>query len=785
MTETTAAQAALLEWVNDFALASAVSSMEELSDGTVMWRLLQDLDAKYFTGDLPSSNLMDRDYWLPKWQNLKKIYKDVTSYLKQKRTRSLPRDDAYSPDLKTIAVAKNHASVETTKLLKVILLAAIHSPNANKYLSRMSALSVPAQAAIRAIIEEMALLSQKQPSSPANTIHDFASHEPVSTTQPDAELLLEEQLAKLLSANKTLDRERGELQEKVTKLTDRMGGLEQDLEALHAKGGHNMDDNRKIQELKTRVSQEQEDVIGRQEITITKCQSEMDALKQQVENLRVSSMKAQQLQDTCDELKAERETLIRKANTVDRYKQKLEANQKVEKEAQELRSQLEDSRQQTQRAEEHSRGMELTIEKFRQTLENVEQQNYELHTMKRQLELDNNALRQRYERVKEQNVHNTQLVSDLQDRVSELEGSATPVHGASNLNTQLNGSEQSSPSANGDETYGDGQAVMLQKLLDDAKSKNERLERMYLETQGKNVVLEYELQSLSEEEATPPGSVAFLELRKSLQQANKELSVARSKLSELEASLSSTKGELSAATTDLKLVNQDQLAALHELQRTEFPELQILRDERARLQSQTRQMQAELDQHQSLLNKTLLDKDSVQKSLLAEKDHVQAAERSSRDYQLKLEKLDAAMEGRQAGVQSVMEDRVQQLQEKVGDSRGELATHAQHIKKQNQTIQELQDQLRQAVERHDNIMRTAKEPDISRDKELGEREAELANVLRENACMATAWYNLNRCLQMNNVELQRRAADEPRSWIKKQRLQVKDATVGVARGPPS
>ena len=44
--------------------------------------------------------------------------------------------------------------------------------------------------------------------------------------------------------------------------------------------------------------------------------------------------------------------------------------------------------------------------------------------------------------------------------------------------------------------------------------------------------------------------------------------------------------------------------------------------------------------------------------------------------------------------------------------------------------------------------------------------------------MASAWYDLNSRLQLNNVDLQRRR-EEPRSWIKKQRQIVDNATVRI------
>jgi protein HOOK3 len=47
----------------------------------------------------------------------------------------------------------------------------------------------------------------------------------------------------------------------------------------------------------------------------------------------------------------------------------------------------------------------------------------------------------------------------------------------------------------------------------------------------------------------------------------------------------------------------------------------------------------------------------------------------------------------------------------------------------------------------------------------------IKNLLRENALMSTAWYDLTSRLQSSHVVLQRRQ-DAPRSWLNKQRQMV-------------
>lgn len=51
-----------------------------------------------------------------------------------------------------------------------------------------------------------------------------------------------------------------------------------------------------------------------------------------------------------------------------------------------------------------------------------------------------------------------------------------------------------------------------------------------------------------------------------------------------------------------------------------------------------------------------------------------------------------------------------------------------------------------------------------------EHEQIIKNLQRENAMIATAWYDLTSRLQSNHVVLQRK--DQPKSWLNKQRQMV-------------
>ena len=70
---------------------------------------------------------------------------------------------------------------------------------------------------------------------------------------------------------------------------------------------------------------------------------------------------------------------------------------------------------------------------------------------------------------------------------------------------------------------------------------------------------------------------------------------------------------------------------------------------------------------------------------------------------------------------------------------------------------------------HNNVKCLMRTPLIKDVKTTNE--AMVKNLTRENALIATAWYDLTSRLQSNHVVLQRRQ-DAPKSWLNKQRQMV-------------
>lgn len=419
----------LLEWVNSFSLGKTLRATDELSDGIILWEVLQDIDPQYFLDEIPERNQPD-DNWVAKWQNLKHIHKLLLSYIRHQNDEHLPSGLDPSPDLE--AVAEKNAVRDTNKLLKLLLIAAISSPNAETYVQTLQNLSTPTQEGLKDIIEE-AHNGQHEPVDDADESKEDSSKRdhPV-----DLELQFEERVGKVIAENDRLTHEKKEMEKALEDLHNRLARLQENNDTLQnrlastedrlvtlksGKGDYGF--NAKALESKTR---QQEDLIATQEARLSATQDEIDSLRMTVESLRVKNQRFQKLQDDYDELKTEKDQLARKANAAEKYRQKLQASQDFEKENQTLKNQIKDIQQQLKDADAQHRWNaehEVELEEYRKVLPRIEQECSEIQDIKKQLEFNNHALGERLKSAEDQRERDDEIISELRERIRELEGS--------------------------------------------------------------------------------------------------------------------------------------------------------------------------------------------------------------------------------------------------------------------------------------------------------------------------------------------------------------------------
>jgi len=418
---------ALLEWINSFSLGKTLRATEDLTDGVIIWEILQDIDPQYFLDEIPERE--PGDHWVSKWQNLKHIYKLLTNYIRHQNNDTIPPGLDPSPDLE--AIAEKASAKETNKLLKILLIAAIYSPNAATYVQTLQELSTPTQEALKEIIQE----AQDGEHEPLDGADELREEIAKADNPGDLELKFEERVGKVLAENDRLTHDKKELQKDLGDMHNRLARLQENNDTLQNRlastedrlvtlksGKGDLGFNAKALESKTR---QQDDLIASQEAKLSAAQDEIDSLLMTVESLKVKNQRYQKLQDDYDELRTDRDQLARKANAAEKYRQKLQASQDFEKENSTLKNQIKDLQQQLKESDSQQRWTserDVELEELRNLLPRIEQECNEIQNLKKQLEFNNHALTERLESADEQHERDDALISELRERLGELEG---------------------------------------------------------------------------------------------------------------------------------------------------------------------------------------------------------------------------------------------------------------------------------------------------------------------------------------------------------------------------
>ena len=413
-----------MEWINSFALGKTIRTTDELTDGAIIWEVLQDIDPQYFLDELPHQDASEN--LLSKLQNLKYIHKTVVSYIRQ-QPDGLPSGLDPNPNLEV--VAENSSVKESNKLLKLVLISAINSPNAGLYVETLQKLSTPTQETLKHVFE-VAQYDQLDGSDAADEMKEENRDASV-----DLELRFEERMGKMLADRDRLTHEKKELEKTLEDMHNRLARLQENNDTLQSRlastedrlvnlkaGKGDLGFNAKALESRSR---QQEDIIAAQEARLSAAQDEVDSLQMSVESLRVKNERYQRLQDDYDVLKTERDQFARKANAAEKYRSKLQASQDFEKENQALKNQIKDIQQQLKDADAQQRRAaerDVELEEYKRVLPRIEQECSEMQSLKKQFEFNNHALTERLSSAEEQRERDDALISELRERIREIEG---------------------------------------------------------------------------------------------------------------------------------------------------------------------------------------------------------------------------------------------------------------------------------------------------------------------------------------------------------------------------
>ncbi|RDL38415.1 uncharacterized protein BP5553_02755 [Venustampulla echinocandica] len=756
-------QAALLKWVNTFPLDYEVESLANLTDGFVPSKMLEDIDPKYAVRDLEINSTASR--WLGKKKNLEAVSKSLFRYIRKHCDDLDPI--ALESDIDFNAMAEHDDVEQMAKLLTVLLLAAVRGSNNEKYVTKITNdLDPDTQSQVANIIQSV---TEGNTRSPADN-----NAGPDQAVAKDPELALEAEHATLLAEHEGLKKKHADfitrferLQQSHDELLEHSNEVDRQLDDLQ--NSQSGDQTEYIQSLKGQLLEANE-LIANQEQQAETDRVTKERQERELQSLRPSAERLINLEDHLKELKAENVTLSRKANTLDHFQKKLEAQSGVEKDNTDLRRRidvLEENQKTFDKVHEENSKMQMTLAEYQQRFHS-----YELNVVERagQTKILEEHLRQRDAQIQNllaSKAHDERFIEDLQESlktggVGPL-SPPSPTATATTLHLSL-GDEL-------DQTDDVNYPLQLSRLkaeiqllksnsagttnvnlridLEESDRVRKRLELNLRDLQEKHAIGQHQLgamiSKIDSEKLVPlvdelmktgPFQIFMPEFyrdeavaatRRLYMEAVQELLLIKTKLAETEAELSSRERDLLAAKADLSAIDQGEIDGLEELKTANELITSSLQNDLLLCQSKMRNLSTDFEQQKSHLLDALLAKDRLTQEIVK----LQEGTSTSR------------------GADKTQPDEA---------TNAALQKSKEQIEKQEAAIQDLQRKLKTAEE-------------SSPDAQKAANEATIKNLTRENALIASAWYDITGRLQSNHVVLQRRQ-DAPKSWLNKQRQMV-------------
>ncbi|OTB04867.1 hypothetical protein M426DRAFT_320450 [Hypoxylon sp. CI-4A] len=759
-----ATQAALLEWADTMLLQEhphrgyvdlRAKKLTQLLDGSVFNALLEILDDKYQPARFEKSIAAfsgDEDVYQGRRRNLHIIY----VALKEFAQRSCPDVEPLINGPEFEDLVKEPTKTGTFQILFVFLCAACYCNDNERYINLVTnKLDPKYQQAIMNLLEEGPKLQQ----SDATT--DDKDDQNDAAEDDDDALAYEAIIVQLQHEGDEARRQAGDLRLRLDRLTDSHDDLLKKHEELQEENEQlqkqiesevgNFDKHRLQRQLK-----ENEALIANLENERNFLIEERDRLLKEKARLETVAQKAETLADENQELRSRNEDLSKKANTADNLKKKVESLKHLEMEYNALQSERVDATslmEQLQRATTRIETLKREAEAYATKMQGYEIDIADFNNQKTMYTSENTELRLRLEDLQNRSQIDEGVVRELQERIAMLDPLATspstpqgprPVSLEDELNETSNAMTMRNlelqrlqaenamlKSSIGTET----EKGRLVQEMDDVRAERQALQDRYNDLLEKHTVGQHQLDMLIQNMGKD-GDEAYSNLRTQVhaeqnnaKQLERQLAAAKEQLADKERALLEARGDLSA-------VEKSSLDALTELKRTDGMLAVSLRAELDAERKKHKALKEEFEIQRSQLLTAFIEKDELRRE----------AEAANREMQ-------RAADGQTISTES--------------------AKQSEKMEKLRARYKQLQQQYEQSELKNRELERTLKA--VRAGSEAGAQKAQtdqiIKNLQRENAMIATAWYDLTSRLQSNHVVLQRRH-DVPKSWLNKQRQMV-------------
>ncbi|KAI4167971.1 MAG: hypothetical protein LQ343_006765 [Gyalolechia ehrenbergii] len=796
-------QEAFVEWINTFDLAEDVESLTQLSDGHILWDILRDIDPTYFTSSLPEGR-SNTTKWIPRYENLKFLYKTLVSYISEDRDQVL-----YAPRAGEglQAVAQNASAPDFIGLFQLVLQATIYSPQKEEYILKMFSMTPASQQALKELIENTEVAEARNGRQGDGRITP-------STFVADPQLEFEERMGEIMAKNELLIQENKDLKEGMRNLDDRLARLQENNcylqqlltnaeDRLQGGSARRDEESHTFNDLESKIKQQENDFADQerrfaQQVRIT------EALQKKIDNLEASlnssAQKAQDARDDLEEVSRERDTLVKKANLVDKLKQQLQTSNSMKKENDSFRKEIEELRRDTevsQRIRRENIGLTTTITEYKQLLPRIEEHNADLVRIRRQLELDNESLRKQYKQDQATiaqlrgEVRSSSVSSKSSRDNDNLEGEFTEL-----TDTQLEAQERTSNIEKQNkqlESIAQEQAskiVSLQRLLNEANNRPKPLDtRRSSFTSSASVERpgsgpRFGNFTLNGTQAQPAHSLISNEANQKLRA---QLDAEEIKRKKVDSKLIKTIQELELAKKNrrslihcymnadeqhadhlaVSYVAMDKLEMVAQIKADNSDDLKNLQNEHDLLQERADRLESENREQKVLLSQSIGQNASFQDDLKLSQEikdftaAVKAGKPLDDTTKFVHQCSEMIMQGRKSIVETQKE--VEQQRNRIAD----LEQHLENAKAHEQTRLK-EEQEEQPLSPTAEIV-----------TELTSLRTENTNLKREQRLMASAFHDLAGRLQVSSVTLQRRS-EQPASWLGRQRRIVEENLGGGA-----
>jgi protein HOOK3 len=532
----------LLQWVRSFEGVGDVHQWQDLSDGRVLWTILQDIDSDYFTGALPEPDLSPSDDWTRRWQNLKHVDKQVSLYYRD-ICNGQEQLGANRPDLKAIAADSSVHDLE--RLLMAIIRSAMTSPESNQRmaprlmgLGRERAMAIAGE--LRAM-EENEVVEESEPASREESAYqseaEVSEEGKANGSKGNVGLYndpLLEREEELLQAQATIDK----LQANHAAAQRQLQGLRQDKDRLQEafdayrddidSRGKKADGGDAVKKLQRQADNDRA-YIDDLESQLQTSRNAVEKYERQIQKFRDDAEAGQKLRDDLQMLKAENEDLTQKIRANENLKKKIQALQEQERLNGVLRDELKTANEKLEELEKMKQvqtSLEKEIIEKRGLIRNQEYQINELGTMRKHAVYDSGVLAQKLEAARERHERDHDAIEELRQKLQDHNLDDEDVGPKKDMNREITASEEEpkrpTPKADENKHWAEKVELLEKQLaasdtrLKQAAERTDTLEEEKRNLQG-NDTDRLKAQQLAQDQET-----RITELRKQLDAASKQ-----------------------------------------------------------------------------------------------------------------------------------------------------------------------------------------------------------------------------------------------------------------------